>query len=151
MSIIYGPVSSWRLGRSLGIDLLNTNVKTCSFDCVYCQLGETIQVVTQPKEFISLEQLGRELKAVSQIEADHATFSGMGEPTLASNLGEAIDMVKSVLDLPIAVLTNSSLMFREDVRGELDRADVVVANWMHQMRSYLPRSINQHLGCISTR
>ncbi|MDY7019653.1 MAG: radical SAM protein [Chloroflexota bacterium] len=127
MSIIYGPVSSWRLGRSLGIDLLNMKMKTCSFNCVYCQLGETTQVVTEPKQFVSLEQLGTELKAVRQIEADHATFSGMGEPTLASNLGEAIDMVKSVLDLPIAVLTNSSLMLREDVRGELDRADVVVA------------------------
>ena len=128
MSIIYGPVPSWRLGKSLGIDLLNTK-KTCSFNCIYCQLGDTIQVITQPKKFINLVQLGRELEAVRQIEADYATFSGMGEPTLASNLGEAIDMVKSALDLPIAVLTNSSLMSREDVRGELARADVVVAKW----------------------
>jgi len=127
MSIIYGPVSSWRLGKSLGIDLLNTNRKTCSFNCVYCQLGETTQFVAEPKEFVSLEQLAREIRSVRQIEADYATFSGMGEPTLVSNLGEAIDMAKSVLDLPIAVLTNSSLIFREDVRQRLTHADVVVA------------------------
>jgi wyosine [tRNA(Phe)-imidazoG37] synthetase (radical SAM superfamily) len=64
---------------------------------------------------------------VRQIEADYATFSGMGEPTLASNLDEAIELVKSMLDLPIAVLTNSSLMFREDVRQRLSHADTVIA------------------------
>ena len=127
MPIIYGPVSSWRLGKSLGIDLLNTNKKICSFNCVYCQLGESARFVTEPKEFVSLEQIAREIQSVRQIEADYATFSGMGEPTLASNLGEAIDMAKLTLDLPIAVLTNSSLMFREDVRQQLVRADVVVA------------------------
>jgi len=127
MSIIYGPVSSWRLGKSLGIDLLNTNRKTCSFNCVYCQLGETTQFVVEPKEFVSMEQLAKEIQSVRQIEADCATFSGIGEPTLASNLGDAIDMAKLVLDLPVAVLTNSSFMLREDVRQQLARADVVVA------------------------
>jgi len=126
-SIIYGPVSSWRLGRSLGIDLLNTKKKVCSFNCVYCQLGETTQFLVEPKEFASLERLAEETQSVRQIEADYATFSGMGEPTLASNLGEAIELVKSILDLPVAVLTNSSLMFREDVRQQLAYADTVVA------------------------
>jgi wyosine [tRNA(Phe)-imidazoG37] synthetase (radical SAM superfamily) len=127
MAIIYGPVSSWRLGRSLGIDLLNTKRKVCSFNCVYCQLGKTDRFIVEPKEFVSLEQLAKEIRAVRQIEADYATFSGMGEPTLASNLGEAIDMAKSVLHLPIAVLTNSSLMFRDDVRQQLAHADTVIA------------------------
>jgi wyosine [tRNA(Phe)-imidazoG37] synthetase (radical SAM superfamily) len=127
MSIIYGPVPSWRLGRSLGIDLLNTPRKVCSFNCVYCQLGKTDQFVVEPREFINLEQLTSEIKLHSQIEADYATFSGMGEPTLASNLGEAIDLARSILHLPIAVLTNSSLMFREDVRQQLAHADTVVA------------------------
>jgi wyosine [tRNA(Phe)-imidazoG37] synthetase (radical SAM superfamily) len=127
MSIIYGPVSSWRLGRSLGIDLLNTRRKVCSFNCVYCQLGETSQFVVEPKEFISLEQLTSEIELLKPIEADYATFSGMGEPTLASNLGEAIELSRSILNLPIAVLTNSSLMFREDVRQRLAHADTVVA------------------------
>jgi wyosine [tRNA(Phe)-imidazoG37] synthetase (radical SAM superfamily) len=127
MPIIYGPVSSWRLGKSLGMDLLNTRRKVCSFNCVYCQLGETDQFVVEPKESVSLEQLVSEIKLLRPIKADYATFSGMGEPTLANNLGEAIELVRSILDLPVAVLTNSSLMFREDVRQRLGRADVVVA------------------------
>ena len=127
MAIIYGPVASWRLGRSLGIDLLNTRRKVCSFNCVYCQLGETDQFIVEPREFISLEQLTSEIELLNPIKADYATFSGMGEPTLASNLGEAIELARSILDLPIAVLTNSSLMFREDVRQQLAHADTVVA------------------------
>ncbi len=127
MSVIYGPVPSWRLGRSLGIDLLNTQRKVCSFNCVYCQLGETNRFILDPEEFVSLEQLAREMRSVRQIEADYATFSGMGEPTLAGNLGEAIQLARLVLGLPIAVLTNSSLMFRENVRQELAHADTIVA------------------------
>ena len=127
MAIVYGPVASWRLGRSLGIDLLNTRSKVCSFNCVYCQLGETTQFIVEPREFISLEQLTSEIELLSPIKADYATFSGMGEPTLASNLGEAIEHARSILDLPVAVLTNSSLMFREDVRQQLAHADTVVA------------------------
>ena len=126
-TFIYGPVSSWRLGRSLGIDLLFTRGKTCSFDCSYCQLGGIVQPLAERREFISLAKLAEELGKVKDIAADYATFSGMGEPTLAANLGEAIRLVKSVLGLPVAVLTNSSLMAREDVRHELCLADVVVA------------------------
>jgi wyosine [tRNA(Phe)-imidazoG37] synthetase (radical SAM superfamily) len=126
-SIIYGPVSSWRLGRSLGIDLLSTKGKTCSFDCVYCQLGRTVNPLTERKQFVSLSELTADLERVKGIPADYATFSGMGEPSLASNLGEAIRLVKSALKLPVGVLTNSSLMPRENVRHELALADVVVA------------------------
>jgi wyosine [tRNA(Phe)-imidazoG37] synthetase (radical SAM superfamily) len=126
-SIIYGPVSSWRLGKSLGIDLLSTKGKTCSFDCVYCQLGMTVHPEVDRKEFVSLDRLALELKTVEGTAADYATFSGMGEPSLASNLGEAIRLVKSALKLPVAVLTNSSLIPKEDVRRELALADVVVA------------------------
>jgi wyosine [tRNA(Phe)-imidazoG37] synthetase (radical SAM superfamily) len=127
VAIIYGPVASWRLGRSLGIDLLNTRKKVCSFNCVYCQLGETDQFIVEPREFVSLEQLTSEIELLGPIKADYATFSGMGEPTLASNLGGAIELARSNLDLPIAVLTNSALMFREDVRQRLVHADTVVA------------------------
>lgn len=126
-SIIYGPVPSWRLGRSLGIDLISTQGKTCSFDCIYCQLGKTINRETERRVFVSLDQLDRELIAVEGLDADYATFSGVGEPSLAANLGEAIELVKSVLKLPVAVLTNSSLLPREDVRQALSLADVVVA------------------------
>jgi wyosine [tRNA(Phe)-imidazoG37] synthetase (radical SAM superfamily) len=126
-SIIYGPVASWRLGRSLGIDLLSTKGKTCNFDCIYCQLGKTAHPLTERKEFVSLDKLALELEGVREIAADYATFSGVGEPTLAANLGEAIKLVKATLELPVAVLTNSSLMARQDVRRDLGLADVVVA------------------------
>ncbi len=124
-SIIYGPVR--RLGRSLGIDLLSTQGKTCSFDCVYCQLGRTSHPLVKRREFVPISRLVLELEQVRDVPADYATFSGVGEPTLASNLGRAIEIVKSTLGLPVAVLTNSSLMPREDVRQALAWADVVVA------------------------
>ena len=127
MSIIYGPVSSWRLRRSLGIDLLSTRGKTCSFDCVYCQLGRTIHSLDEPKEFVPVSELVSELEQIRGVQADYATFSGVGEPTLANNLGQAIEVVKSSLGLPVAVLTNSSLMPREDVRQRLAKADLVAA------------------------
>lgn len=127
MSIIYGPVASWRLGRSLGIDLLSVKEKTCSFNCIYCQLGRTVHLVSERREFVSLAELTRELDSATKIEADYVTFSGTGEPTLASNLGRAIEIVRSIVQLPIAVLTNSSLMPSEDVCRELSKADVVVA------------------------
>jgi wyosine [tRNA(Phe)-imidazoG37] synthetase (radical SAM superfamily) len=126
-SIIYGPVPSWRLGKSLGIDLLSTPGKTCSFDCIYCQLGRTANPATERREFVSTTQLAKELEGVRGITADYATFSGMGEPTLASNLAQAIEVAKAILSLPIAILTNSSLMPRKDVRDDLAEADVVVA------------------------
>jgi wyosine [tRNA(Phe)-imidazoG37] synthetase (radical SAM superfamily) len=126
-SVIYGPVPSWRLGRSLGIDLLCAPGKTCSFDCLYCQLGRTTNPTTERGEFVPLAKLGEELKGVRGIAADYVTFSGTGEPTLAGNLGQAIELTRTILPLPIAVLTNSSLMPREDVRNDLAKADVVVA------------------------
>lgn len=127
MSIVYGPVPSWRLGRSLGIDLLSTATNTCSFDCAYCQLGPTANPQTERTEFVSVTQLAKELEDARHVPADYATFSGMGEPTLAANLGQAIEAVKATLGLPVAVLTNSSLLPTEDVRSDLGQADLVVA------------------------
>ena len=78
-AIIYGPVPSWRLGRSLGIDLLSTRGKTCSFDCIYCQLGKTVHPLVERKEFVTIPRLVSELERVRGIPADYATFSGVGE------------------------------------------------------------------------
>jgi wyosine [tRNA(Phe)-imidazoG37] synthetase (radical SAM superfamily) len=144
-SIIYGPVPSWRLGRSLGIDLLSTKGKTCSFDCIYCQLGRTVHPETERKEFVSLNRLAHELKSVEGVAPDYATFSGLGEPSLASNLGDAIKIAKEILKLPVAVLTNSSLMPREDVRHEVGLADVVVAK-VDAPSEDLFRKINRPFG-----
>ena len=126
-SVIYGPVPSWRLGKSLGIDLLSPEGKTCSFDCVYCQLGPTLYPLTERRQFVPIEHLAEELDSVKGLDIDYVTFSGMGEPTLASNLGKAIELVKSTLPFPVAVLTGSSLMMNKQVRGELALADTVVA------------------------
>jgi wyosine [tRNA(Phe)-imidazoG37] synthetase (radical SAM superfamily) len=126
-SIIYGPVPSWRLGKSLGVDLLSSEGKTCPFNCVYCQLGRTSYSLTERREFVSITRLAQELKSIKGLDIDYVTFSGMGEPTLASNLGEAIKLVKSTLPFPVAVLTGSSLMMNKELRQELALADTVVA------------------------
>jgi len=125
MKTIYGPVSSWRLGKSLGIDLI-CKKKVCSFDCVYCQLGLTAEKTVERKTFVPIELVAQELKrVVGNVEVDVVTFSGTGEPTLAQNLGEAIKVAKEISGAPVAVLTNSSLMSRKDVRKDLVTADIV--------------------------
>lgn len=128
VEIVYGPVSSWRLGRSLGVDLIcQEKGKVCSFDCVYCSLGKTTDLTTKRRVFVPTELVARDLKkAMGKVEADVVTFSGTGEPTLAQNLGEAIKVAREISGLPIAVLTNSSLMTREDVRRDLAQADIVI-------------------------
>jgi wyosine [tRNA(Phe)-imidazoG37] synthetase (radical SAM superfamily) len=148
VSIVYGPVPSWRLGRSLGIDLLPGRGKTCCFDCVYCQLGVTTNPMVERAEFVKLDVLARELAAVKGVPADYATFSGTGEPTLASNLGEAIELARAILGLPVAVLTNSALMSREDIRKDLAKADVVVAK-LDAPDERLFRLINRPVGHLS--
>jgi wyosine [tRNA(Phe)-imidazoG37] synthetase (radical SAM superfamily) len=147
-SIIFGPFSSWRLRRSLGIDLLSTEGKTCSFDCIYCQLGKTLHPLAERREFVSLNRLISELETFGKMEADFVTFSGVGEPTLASNLGQAIPIAKSFLHLPVAVLTNSALIPREDVRRDLAGADVVVAK-LDAPAEELFRKINRPYGDYS--
>ena len=127
MSIVYGPVPSWRLGESLGIDLISTQVKTCLFDCIYCQLGSAARGASRRREFVTIDQVRLDLASVQGVTADYATFSGMGEPTLAANLGEAIRVAREILGLPVAVLTNSSLLDDRAVRRDLSEADVVIA------------------------
>ena len=144
-SIIYGPVPSWRLGKSLGIDLLCAQGKICSFNCVYCQLGRTTNPTTTRGEFVSITELAEELKGIKGIAADYVTFSGTGEPTLASNLGRAIDVARAILPLPVAVLTNSSLISREDVRGDLAKADVVVSK-LDAYNQELFRQVNRPMA-----
>ena len=126
-NIIYGPVPSWRLGRSLGVDMVSQQAKTCSFNCAYCQLGPTRILSAERREFVPLERVIAELDVLPQLEVDAVTFSGTAEPTLAANLGDAIRAVQERLCTPVAVLTNSSLMPDAQVRRELALADVVVA------------------------
>jgi len=124
---IYGPVPSWRLGSSLGIDPLSKDEKVCTFDCIYCQLGETRFPTDERKTFVSAREVIDELSSLPTLEIDYITFSGTGEATLAENLGQMIKAIKKIRNEKIAVLTNSSLFNREDVRQDLLLADFVVA------------------------
>lgn len=128
MRIVYGPVPSWRLGRSLGVDAVSTRGKTCSMDCVYCQLGRTIHPLTERRVFVYPGTLVTELASLTAPALDYVTFSGMAEPTLAANLAELVAAVRETLrGYPIAILTNASLILKEDVRRDLALFDVVVA------------------------
>ena len=123
---IYGPVPSRRLGRSLGVDIIPH--KVCSYDCVYCQLGNTMDKTINRKAFYKPSLILDELKEFlkQNIEVDYITFSGSGEPTLNSDIGEMISLVKFITDIPIVVLTNGSLLWNENVKYALKEADIVM-------------------------
>jgi wyosine [tRNA(Phe)-imidazoG37] synthetase (radical SAM superfamily) len=128
MKTVYGPVSSWRLGRSLGVDLICSKEKICSFDCIYCQLGKPFKKTAQRNNFVSIEEMRTELVRALQVTTpDVITFSGTGEPTLAENMDLAIKTIRKISNAPLAVLTNSSLMNRKDIRNTLSKLDIVVA------------------------
>ncbi|MCD4826093.1 MAG: radical SAM protein [Phycisphaerae bacterium] len=124
MSYIFGPVPSRRLGRSLGVDLVP--FKTCSYDCIYCQLGRTTNKTIQRKEWVPLDDVLAELKGRLSSQPDYITLSGSGEPTLYSRMGELIDQIKAMTDVPVAVLTNGGLLWDKAVRGQLANADLIV-------------------------
>jgi len=91
---IYGPVASWRLGASLGIDPVSQKEKVCTFDCLYCQLGKTGIFKDEPEVFTPAREIIREIETLPPLEIDFITFSGRGEPTLAANLGEMIQAIR---------------------------------------------------------
>lgn len=127
MNHIFGPVPSRRLGRSLGVDVVP--YKTCSYDCVYCQIGCTTCKTIERREWVPLAEILPELEkklSPGNANPDYITLSGSGEPTLYSRIGELIDGIKAISDVPIAVLTNGSLLWMPDVRADLMKADLVV-------------------------
>jgi wyosine [tRNA(Phe)-imidazoG37] synthetase (radical SAM superfamily) len=125
-SFVYGPVPSRRLGFSLGVDIVP--YKTCSLNCIYCQLGRTPRQTTQRGRFFPAEEiLAQVRKAIAQTrQIDCITFSGSGEPTLNAEIGRLIREIKKISSLPVVVLTNSSLLTRKSVRRALRVADIVV-------------------------
>lgn len=123
-SPVYGPVKSWRVGNSLGIDLLMLT-STCSFNCIYCQLGSIQNKTKQRQVFVPIEKIEEDLKSVNFDEVDIITFSGSGEPTLALNIGHVIRRVKEISGKPVMVLTNGTLLDSMVVRDDLRIADIV--------------------------
>jgi wyosine [tRNA(Phe)-imidazoG37] synthetase (radical SAM superfamily) len=128
MMIAFGPVPSRRLGRSLGIN--NIPPKICSYSCVYCQIGKTAKKQTErsvfydPDKICSAVQSKVEKAREAGESIDYLTFVPDGEPTLDVNLGKEIDLLKP-LGIKIAIITNASLIWREDVRADMAKADWV--------------------------
>ena len=123
---IYGPVPSRRLGISLGADIVP--YKTCSYDCIYCQLGKTTDRTLERKSYVKTSSLLDELKETINLNSDldYITFSGSGEPTLNKDIGQMIEKVKKFTSIRVAVLTNGSLLWNDKVRENLSLADLVV-------------------------
>jgi len=128
MSTVFGPVPSRRLGKSLGIDPIP--LKTCNWNCVYCQLGRTRPMTNERMVYIPSRMIIEELQQVisrSQPgDIDWVTFVGSGEPTLHSELGKLICQVKEMSPLPVAVITNGALLYLSEVRQQLYAADAVL-------------------------
>jgi len=120
-------VPSRRLGMSLGVDLIPK--KVCSLDCVYCEVGHTTKLTTKRREYILYDKVTNELEHyfTNNPNPDYITFSGSGEPTLNSRIGDVLHFIKQKKpDVPVAVLTNGTLFNNKKVRDELLDADVVL-------------------------
>jgi wyosine [tRNA(Phe)-imidazoG37] synthetase (radical SAM superfamily) len=144
MKTVFGPVPSRRLGQSLGIDPVP--FKTCNWNCVYCQLGRTSPFALERREYVSrteiLEQVQEALAIHQPGEIDWITFVGSGETCLHSELGWLINAVKQETEIPVAVITNGSLLHLPEVRHELQAADAVLPS-LDAASERLYRKINR--------
>jgi wyosine [tRNA(Phe)-imidazoG37] synthetase (radical SAM superfamily) len=126
MTHLFGPVNSRRLGLSLGVDLLPP--KTCTFDCIYCEVGRTTHLTLERRPF-HVEAIFREIREYFQnppAAPDYITLAGSGEPTLNAGIGEIITAIKDATAIPVAVLTNGALLYQAEVQQALAGADVVL-------------------------
>ncbi|MGC8502318.1 radical SAM protein [Desulfurella sp.] len=142
MEFLFGPVPSRRLGLSLGINIIPH--KTCNYNCVYCEVGKTTNLTNKRQSFYNIEDIKKDfVEHIDKVgKFDFITFSGSGEPTLNKDLGELIKFVKSFNKAKIAVLTNGSLLYDQEVRRELYEADVVIPSLDAAIESTFKR-INQ--------
>ena len=122
--LVYGPVPSRRLGRSLGVDLVP--LKTCTYDCVYCQLGRTTRKAVRRQRWVDPSDVVAQVRARLESEPDVIALAGSGEPTLHAGIGDVIAGIKQLTNVPVAVITNGSLLSRPAVRRGLADADIVL-------------------------
>ncbi|MBU1693431.1 MAG: radical SAM protein [Verrucomicrobia bacterium] len=122
---IFGPVPSRRLGRSLGVDL--TPLKTCTLDCVFCQLGHTSHKTIERREYMPAAEVKSELSRWHEEggQADHITLSGSGEPTLHSGFCDILTFIKKKIPFPAVLLSNGTLFWLADVREAALPAEIV--------------------------
>ncbi len=124
--IVYGPVPSRRLGRSLGVDMI-CPPKVCTYDCVYCQIGPTPEKTINRKVFQKADDVVKAVEhAVEMHQVDYITLGGSGEPTLNTETGKVIRAIKKRMNIPVAVLTNGSLLYDPEVAQSLMDADVII-------------------------
>jgi wyosine [tRNA(Phe)-imidazoG37] synthetase (radical SAM superfamily) len=123
---LFGPVPSRRLGLSLGVDIVP--MKTCTQNCLYCQLGKDAVQTLERSIYVPIDEVMTEIRhrIENGLKADYITISGSGEPTLHLQLGRLIDEIHRITSIPVAVITNGSLLWRQDVRDDCARADVVL-------------------------
>jgi wyosine [tRNA(Phe)-imidazoG37] synthetase (radical SAM superfamily) len=147
-NFVFGPVPSRRLGRSLGVDL--TPFKTCSLNCIYCQVGNTENTTISRKNYVPEEEVIKQLHLALEKGAgpDVITFSGSGEPTLHSGIGRVIKEIKKISDVPVVVLTNGTLLFNEEVRADLCNADIVVPSLDASCRETFEKINRPHPGLV---
>ena len=144
MKYVFGPVPSRRLGQSLGIDTIP--LKTCNWNCVYCQLGRTVPLTNERRAYVPREEVLAEVKSALAAhrpgEIDWITFVGSGEPTLHSDSGWLIQAVKALTYIPVAIITNGALLYLPEVRAELYAADAVLPS-LDAGNPHLYRQINR--------
>ncbi len=118
---VYGPVPSRRLGRSLGVDPIP--LKTCNWNCIYCQLGRTRPLTLARRAYIPIDHILREIRGTLEQQApesiDWITFVGSGEPLLHAGIEDLVRGVRDLTDIPLAVITNGSLLYRPEVRAAI--------------------------------
>jgi len=125
MPFVFGPVPSRRLGQSLGIDLIPS--KTCTFDCLYCQVGRTTSKKLRPAPFVDVRAVTDEIREkLRKCDTDAITLSGSGEPTLNSQIGQVIAAVKKMTEKRVVLLTNGSLFWEKETRSRALQADIVM-------------------------
>jgi len=144
MNYVFDPVPSRRLGQSLGIDTIP--LKTCNWNCVYCQLGRSVPLINERREYFPRSEILAEVETAlsthSPGEIDWVTFVGSGEPTLHSSIGWLIRQVKALTRLPVAVITNGSLLYLPEMREELSESEAVLPT-LDAGNPHLYRKINR--------
>jgi wyosine [tRNA(Phe)-imidazoG37] synthetase (radical SAM superfamily) len=119
-------VPSRRLGRSLGVDMVP--MKTCCYDCVYCQLGPTTTHTLERRAYVDVDEVLRDIEAWLEAggEADYLTFAGCGEPTLNIDVGDAMARAREMSGIPVCLLTNGALLWRKGPRDAAMQADLIM-------------------------